>query len=119
MLKIDLQSSDKNSLWLGPAMTEGISGLKLTGEASLLPFLTSVNFEESVGRIFKAFSGPCKNGQLCEESVRQHSVTSSDISQMKNEPFEEPPNALFVSSILDFLVQIIKLDTVRFGTRFV
>ena len=48
--------TNRNSTWYGPIFQERISGLKLNGEASLLPFLGSINFEESIARYFRAFS---------------------------------------------------------------
>ena len=46
-----------------------------------------------------------------DESVRQSSMTASSIMS-HHEIFEEPPTSSFLASIIDFLVQIIVMDTV-------
>ena len=45
-----------------------------------------------------------------DESVRQSSMTASSIMS-HHEIFEEPPTSSFLASIIDFLVQIIVMDT--------
>lgn len=109
------QSTRKDSTWFGPVVEERISQIKLTGEASLLPFLTMMQWEESICRCFRAFSshyGASSKGQnSLEESVRQSSLTSSLMSH--HETFDQIPTANFLTSVIDFMSQIILLDTVR------
>ena len=95
-----------------------ISGITLTGEASMSSFLTLVHFEENVSRMFRAFSH--KNGSndinvhsiFNDESIRQTSVTTSLIHNDEHEVVEEPSSASFIASVLKFLIQIVKMDTV-------
>ena len=91
-----------------------VSGIKLTGEASMSSFFTSVQFEETLSRIFTTFSK--KHCHIFttsnEESIRQTSMVTTSVYD-ESELLEDPPNASFVASILEFLVQIIKMDTVR------
>ena len=109
-------SSRKDSLWYGPVVTEKVSGLKMNGEASLLPFLASANFEESMGRFLRAFAchkSPAQSRISSEESVRCQSLTTSSSILSHHEVFEEPPTASFIASILEFYIQILKMDEVR------
>ena len=115
-------SENKDSYWLGPIVK--ISGITLTGEASMSSFLTLVHFEENVSRIFRAFSH--KNGGVNDinnvhsifndESIRQTSAVTNTASLIQDEHddevIEEPSSASFVASVLKFLIQIIKMDTV-------
>ena len=111
-------SENQNSNWLGPIVK--ISGITLTGEASMSSFLTLVHFEENVSRMFRAFSH--KNGSndinvhsiFNDESIRQTSVTNtaSLIHNDEHEVVEEPSSASFIASVLKFLIQIVKMDTV-------
>lgn len=115
-----MQSEDREAQWFGPIVEEKISGLKLNGEASMSPFFTSLNFEESVAKFFRAFSMTKNNRQMTaggEESVRQNSLTISSIMS-HHEVFEEPPSAFFIASILDFFAQVIKMDTNHGGEKF-
>ena len=45
-----------------------------------------------------------------DESVRQSSMTASSIMS-HHEIFEEPPTSSFLASVIDFIVQIIVMDT--------
>ena len=74
-------------------------------------FLGSINFEESIARYFRAFSSYHHPKSSQDESVRQSSMTASSIMS-HHEIFEEPPTSSFLASIIDFLVQIIVMDTV-------
>jgi hypothetical protein len=96
-------------------MKEGVSGLRLNGEASMLPFLSNVNWEENISKMFKTFATRFDSEQHCpnDESVRQNSLTSSSLHSSPDDVLlENPPRASFVASILDFLTQITKMDNV-------
>ena len=106
-------SVNKNTVWFGPIMK--VAGIKLTGEASMASFFVSVQFEETLSRLYKSFSqkhcNTLSSNTITEESIRQTSVTSNSI-QDESEILEDPTNASFIASTLAFLVQIIKMDTV-------
>ena len=110
-------SSEKNSVWLGPIVT--FSGIKLVGEGSLAPFFTSIQFEESVGRMFKAFAKKHRpNLQVPnEESIRQTSLTVTSLHD-ETEILDDPSSPSLMASILNFLTLVIRLDTVSQKTIF-
>ena len=110
-------SSEKNSIWIGPIIT--FSGIKLVGEGSLAPFFASIQFEESVGRMFKAFAKKHRpNLQVPnEESIRQTSLTATSLHD-ESEILDDPSSPSLMASILNFLTQVTKLDTVSHENDF-
>ena len=114
--------SRKGSQWYGPLIPEKISGIRLTGQASLRPFLQALNFEQIIEKQFNLYDryhhSRYQHWEREEsESVRLNSLTGCSTVLTDNEAtemlsvIENPPTVDFVATVLKFLRLIVHQDT--------
>ena len=98
--------SKKGSKWYGPLIEEKISGLKLTGQASLRPFLQVLGFEQWIGKLFNLYDryhyGQHQHWEREDESVRLNSLTGSltdNATLTEVSVIENPPTPDFIGQV--------------------
>ena len=79
-----LKGTNRNSTWYGPIFQERISGLKLNGEASLLPFL---------GRDRPRFFDQVGHQTMYAYIINKHFFTKS-CHRQTYQNYEQPPQRL-------------------------